>query len=289
LISLPLTTGAEDIEPDRNMAGQRILIASPSRFEAPYIGERLAACGAHVDSMASQSEALARLEEQGAPYDTLLVDRAFDETTTAKIADAARRGGAKRLVILFSPTERRALSSETLRRFDGWLVKPVRSVSLLARLLPGATQAAPAHHLARDGAPKLNGVHVLLAEDNEISRRVALKHLERHGARVTCAGDGAETVRLAKGEKFDVIILDIRMPVLDGLAAARRIRAAEPGGKRVPLIALTANAFASDRRAATEAGIDYFIAKPVDPFDLIALIETALARSQSSDALPRAS
>jgi CheY-like chemotaxis protein len=60
-------------------------------------------------------------------------------------------------------------------------------------------------------------------------------------------------------------------------------------GRRTPLIALTANAFAADRRAAVEAGIDYFIAKPVDPFDLVALIETALAQSQSGDALPRAS
>jgi CheY-like chemotaxis protein len=64
-------------------------------------------------------------------------------------------------------------------------------------------------------------------KDNEISRRVALKHLERHGARVTCAGDGAEACRLANESSYDAIILDIRMPVLDGLAAARRIRGTE--------------------------------------------------------------
>jgi CheY-like chemotaxis protein len=79
------------------------------------------------------------------------------------------------------------------------------------------------------------------------------------------------------------------MPVLDGLAAARRIRAAEATGRRTPLVALTANAFAADRRAAIEAGIDYFLAKPVDPFELVALIETALTRTQRADALPRAS
>jgi two-component system sensor histidine kinase/response regulator len=146
-------------------------------------------------------------------------------------------------------------------------VKPVRSASLLARLLAESGQAGRAHHLVRDAAPKLEGVDILLAEDNEISRRVALKHLGRHGA------------RLATAEGFGAIILDIRMPVLDGLAAARHIRAAEPAGHRTPLIALTANAFASDKRAAIEAGIDYFIAKPVDPFDLVALIETALART----------
>jgi CheY-like chemotaxis protein len=153
----------------------------------------------------------------------------------AKIAKAARQAGAKRLFILFSPTERRALRSETLYRFDGWLVKSVRSASLLARLLPESGQAGRAHHLVRDAAPKLEGVDILLTEDNEISRRVALKHLGRHGA------------RLATAEGFGAIILDIRMPVLDGLAAARHIRAAETAGHRTPLIALTANAFASDK------------------------------------------
>jgi CheY-like chemotaxis protein len=149
-----------------------------------------------------------------------------------------------------------------------WLAgEAVRSASLLARLLAESGQAGPAHHLVRDAAPNLEGVDILLAENNEISRRVALKHLGRHGA------------RLATAEGFGAIILDIRMPVLDGLAAARHIRAAEPAGHRTPLIALTANAFASDKRAAIEAGIDYFIAKPVDPFDLVALIETALART----------
>jgi CheY-like chemotaxis protein len=102
---------------------------------------------------------------------------------------------------------------------------------------------------------------------------------------VTCACDGAEATRLANEDAFDAIILDIRMPILDGLAAARRIRAAESSGQRTPIVALTANAFAADRRAALQAGFDYFIAKPVDPFELIALIQTALARSRPSEAL----
>ncbi|MEA2759004.1 MAG: hypothetical protein QOH65_1617 [Methylobacteriaceae bacterium] len=279
VISLPLVAGAGGAEPGRNMSGQSVLVASPSQFEAPYIGERLAACGADVAYARNESDTVSRLEAPGAARDTALVDCAFGEVATAKIAEAARRVGVQRLFILFSPTERRALNSETLRRFDGWLVKPVRSASLLARLIPEEPQFGRQHHLARDAPPKLGDVRILLAEDNEISRRVALKHLERHGARVTCASDGAEAVRLANGDAFDVVILDIRMPVLDGLAAACQIRAAEPAGERTPLIALTANAFASDRRAAVEAGIDYFIAKPVDPFDLVALIETALTRS----------
>jgi CheY-like chemotaxis protein len=166
----------------------------------------------------------------------VLVDCAFGEVAIAEIAEAARAAGVGRLFILFSPTERRALNSETLRRFHGWLVKPVRSASLLARFAPHSQRAGAEAPRARDAAPKLEGVQVLLAEDNEISRRVALKHLERHGARVTCAGDGDEACRLANESAHDVIILNIRMPVLDGLAAAGRIRSTEGAGRRTPLI-----------------------------------------------------
>jgi signal transduction histidine kinase/CheY-like chemotaxis protein len=289
-VSLPLPEGVNRPEPDRKMSGNNILIASPSRFEAPYAGERLKRWGAEVAYAASEAQALSKFAPGGGSVpDMVLVDCAFGQSSTMAIAAAARQAGAKRVFILFSPTERRALRSDMLRRFDGWLVKPVRSASLLARFAPDLQQAGSEHHSARAAAPKLEGVQVLLAEDNEISRRVALKHLERQGARVTCAGDGAEAVRYASDSRFDVIILDIRMPVLDGLAAAGQIRTTEVDGRRTPLIALTANAFAADRRAAVEAGIDYFIAKPVDPFDLVALIETALAQSQSGDALPRAS
>jgi signal transduction histidine kinase/CheY-like chemotaxis protein len=281
-ISLPLEESNDVSEPDRGMCARGVLIVSASHFEAPYIGERLAACGTDLTYATDKAQALSQLE---AARDIVLVDCAFGEIATIELAKAARRAGAKRLFIVFSPTERRALSSETLRRFDGWLVKPVRSASLLARLAPELQPADAELRLTGDGAPKLEGVRILLAEDNEISRRVALKHLERHHARVTCACDGAEATRLANEDAFDAIILDIRMPILDGLAAARRIRAAESSGQRTPIVALTANAFAADRRAALQAGFDYFIAKPVDPFELIALIQTALARSRPSEAL----
>ncbi|MEA2841033.1 MAG: hypothetical protein QOF41_2363 [Methylobacteriaceae bacterium] len=289
-VSLPLAKAAEKPAPDRRMAGNNVLIASPSRFEAPYVGERLKCLGANVTAAASESQALSRLQPaQGSAHDVVLVDCAFGEFASMAIAKAARQAGAKRLFVLFSPTERRALHSDTLRRFDGWLVKPVRSASVMARFVPQLQPAGSEQYPTRDVAGKLEGVSVLLAEDNEISRRVALKHLERHGARVVCAGDGAEAVRAAAEGQFDVIILDIRMPVLDGLAAARRIRAAEAGGRRTPLVALTANAFAADRRAALDAGIDYFLAKPVDPFELVALIETALTRTQGGKLVSRAS
>jgi signal transduction histidine kinase/CheY-like chemotaxis protein len=289
-LSLPLRGEIAKSDKDRSMSGQSVLVVSPSHFEARYIGERLASWGAGVAFAASEAEVLSCLgSARTAPRDIVLIDCAFGELTTAALAEAARQAGAKRLFILFSPTERRALRSQTLRRFDGWLVKPVRSASLLARLAPQSQAVGLDERHTYTVVPKLEGARILLAEDNEISRRVALKHLERHGARVVCAADGAEAVRLASEARFDAIVLDIRMPVLDGLAAARQIRAADDDGRKTPLIALTANVFAADRRAAIEAGFDCFLAKPVDPFDLLALVQTALARTPSAEALPRAS
>jgi CheY-like chemotaxis protein len=289
-ISLPLPPDTVLSEPDPSMSGQRVLIASPSRFEAAYLSERLASCGAATTHVRTEVEALSFLQnsDAGAP-DAVLIDCAFGEFATIALADAARQAGAKRLFVLFSPTERRELRAETLRGFDGWLVKPVRAASLFARLAPEAQPADSGPLMTSDIVQKLRGVRVLLAEDNEISRRVALKHLERHGACVTCAADGAEAVRIADANRFDVIILDVRMPVLDGLGAARRIRSSEPSTHRTPLVALTANAFPGDKRAAIDAGIDHFLAKPVDPFDLVALIQRALTGPQASDVLPRAS
>ncbi|GAC1328418.1 MAG: hypothetical protein NVSMB26_03690 [Beijerinckiaceae bacterium] len=298
-VTLPLGRSAPMPPPDMRMAGQRVLVVSSSHFEAPYLGQRLISCGADVAYARSEFEALSNLDESGAdPRDIVLIDCVFGEFTTLAIAHAARQARAKRILVLFSPTERRALRSDALRRFDGWLVKPVRAASLFARLAADTDRPAELHHhhhLAGDQAMKLDGVNILLAEDNEISRRVALKHLERHGGRVTCAIDGLEAVRfatqaIASGDgRFDVIVLDIRMPGLDGLAAARHIRHAERAapGRHTPMVALTANAFAADRRAAIDAGIDYFLAKPVDPFDLVALIETALSRATAAPALPR--
>ncbi len=230
-ISLPLPPDTVRSEPDPSMSGQRVLIASPSRFEAAYLERALAVvrrCDDPCHELNWRRFRSCRTRQMPGAPDTVLIDCAFGEFATIALAEAARQAGAKRLFVLFSPTERRELRAETLRGFDGWLVKPVRAASLFARLAPEAQPRRLRAPMTSDIVPKLRGVRVLLAEDNEISRRVALKHLERHGACVTCAADGAEAVRIADANRFDVIILDVRMPVLDGLGAARRIRSSEP-------------------------------------------------------------
>lgn len=109
--------------------------------------------------------------------------------------------------------------------------------------------------------------HVLLVEDNEVNREIALAMLERLGLVVDAAADGAQAVALAQAHRYALVLMDVQMPVLDGLAATRAIRAL-PGGALVPVVALTANASDEDRRACAAAGMDDVLPKPMDVQEL---------------------
>jgi CheY-like chemotaxis protein len=157
-------------------------------------------------------------------------------------------------------------------------VKPVRAASLAARFAAAAQEAfastdaapegaarAPAGAPARSGA----GLAVLVAEDNEINALLARALLARLGHRPTMVANGAQAVATwqaarAAGAPYDLVLMDVHMPEMDGFEAARRIRAAEPEGERTPIVALTANAFSDDRDACLAAGMNAFLTKPLD-------------------------
>lgn len=124
--------------------------------------------------------------------------------------------------------------------------------------------------------PDFQGSRVLLAEDNELNREIAQTILEMNGFTVACAADGQEALDLYCGEEpgwFDVILMDIRMPVMDGLESARRIRTSgRPDARRIPIIALTANAFDEDTRKSLASGMNGHLSKPIQVDQMLELL-----------------
>jgi len=266
-----LPAGTEPGARPRPLEGHGALIVAASRFEGPFLARYLEAAGARAHIAANGSEARAFLETAGAkPPELAIVDCALGLEVAESLAESAHRSGVARCFLLFSPLERRAHGEAALKGFDGWLVKPVRAASLIARLEPA--ERTPAQVLAPQPAPTLAGLTALVAEDNEINALIALRQLEALGAAPTRAEDGENVVALAQAaidgkiRRFDVILMDLFMPKLDGLDATRRIRSAETraGAPRTPILALTASASRADAEAARAAGADVVLTKPVE-------------------------
>ncbi|MCX7899299.1 MAG: ATP-binding protein, partial [Methylocystis sp.] len=262
------------------LAGRLALIVAKSVFEAPYLAASLSAAGAQAEIAAGEKEAMARLGAVDArPFDAVIVDCALGPEATAALAKAARAARARRLFLLFSPLERRAFGEEALRDFDGWLVKPVRVASLIARL--SQENAAAPKEAPPEPIRAFEGMNALVAEDNDINALILTRHLQKLGALVTRAENGARAVErvsaalASAAASYDVIIMDLFMPELDGREATRRIREAEAraGARRTPILALTASAQEEDERAARAAGVDAFLTKPVEFSALAATIE----------------
>jgi CheY-like chemotaxis protein/anti-sigma regulatory factor (Ser/Thr protein kinase) len=280
-IPLPACAGAPPEAAPLTLEGRRALIIARSPFEAPAIAARLAEAGAATARAEGLEDGLAALSAGPAP-DLVIIDCALGAEATNRLALAARAAGATKSLVLFSPFERRAFGQTSLQGFDGWLVKPVRARSLFERLQSEFAPSANAPAAARVGA---RAMRALLAEDNDINAVIAQKALRRLGFEVVRARDGEEATRLAgeaargKAPRFDVVLMDIKMPAIDGRQAARAIRLVEreTHAPRVALVALSANATPEDRRAGAAAGFDEFLAKPVDMSALAETIERLLA------------
>ena len=190
-----------------------------------------------------------------------------------------------RRFVLVTPTARTELPALKDAGFTGYLVKPVRAASLAARMASGDSEferPGDSAETSSDATPKdaAKGLAILVAEDNEINALLARSLLTRLGHRPTIAtnGDAAVDAWLSArdaGEPYAIVLMDVHMPGSDGIEATRRIREAEAGGPRTPIVALTANAFEEDRDACIAAGMDGFLTKPLDRERLATALATA--------------
>jgi signal transduction histidine kinase/CheY-like chemotaxis protein len=263
----------------------RVLVVSAELFQPSYLAGMLGDYAIQTVQVATFSEAAAVIRESGSSFDGLFVDCGRGADEARAVSAMGRLAGIRKCVLLFSPFQRRAFGEHLTAGFDAWLVKPVRRASLAERLFetppPRAVLvvAEPGRRLPPGAA------RVLLAEDNPINALIARNILERAGAEVTHAEDGEAAVAavraaLADRRPFDLVLMDVCMPSLDGFEAARQIRAAERSHAAAAstIVATTAQALRQTESDCVAAGMDAVLIKPVDPADLQRLVSSRGAR-----------
>lgn len=294
-VDLPLdsTPGSGAIAEGWPLPEERsVLIVLENALESALAAELLGSLGAKVDQEdAAGLSAIGPAGRRGlSQQDALLTDRISLNWVPFDLLKAFHEGPdrSRRAVIVLDPSERQEIEGLKARGFDGYVMRPIRPRSLLAQLF-GDPGAAPAASLSEqremapaETAPVGHDLKVLLAEDNDINALLARAVLEKAGAQVTRAANGADAIAeaeaaLGEGGGFNLILMDIHMPDMDGIEAAKGIRAlyrggAKPGTGRPPIVALTANAFAGDRAAYLQAGLDDYLAKPFEKQELLNLI-----------------
>ncbi|HWK34395.1 MAG TPA: ATP-binding protein, partial [Hyphomicrobium sp.] len=308
--------GAEALAPDAHKRVQEprvlvdtghVLLAFDRVLERRALHEGLSAVGVRSTEVdfACAARTLADAAESGMPFDRLVVDGTEGPAAAGVVLSEARRlnrTGQVRGVVLVDVMTRAALAQFRAIGFDAYLVRPVRPASMLMHLalcrdVPNAGSGA----LLSDGvlcAPTLplavSPRRVLLAEDNEINALLAKRVLEKCGCEYIAVGNGVDAVAAARsamrGEAaaIDLVLMDIFMPQLDGIEAARAIKSLYAESACLfaapPIVALTANAFAEDRQRYLAAGMDDYIAKPFDRANLEAVLQRWFGPRSGGDA-----
>ena len=270
-VSLPLEDSAQRPAP-YPLKGRRVALVCASPVLHNGLRLQLEAAGAQLAQARDLDSAL-RMRPL---CDLVLLDAAKD--AAEPFPDVT--GIETPVVALLPPSKRAQLAALSQKGIRGYLMKPVRQDSLenrLAAVLAGETEliapppaAAPAER--RTG----NGLSILLAEDNPVNALLARELLRRRGHSVDEVTNGEAAVLACAAKRFDLVIMDLHMPGLDGIDATLHIRSAESaeGLKPVPIFALTADALETGRKACLDAGMDGFFTKPVDPAELDAVLAT---------------
>jgi PAS domain S-box-containing protein len=267
-----------------NLMGRSLLVVDDNATNRRILNELATAWGMQVKLATSAAEALGLLRA-GERFDVAVLDMHMPVMDGETLASEIRKqhGTAMPLVLLSSLGARDAVRDESL--FAAYLTKPAKPnllVETLARLLkaePAPQRVVSASPFATTTpATPTRQEHLLVAEDNAVNQKVALLMLARMGFRADVAADGLEVLEALQRQRYDIILMDVQMPEMDGLEASRKIHEQYPENNDRPwIIALTANAMEGDREACLTAGMDDYISKPIKTEELAAAIERACA------------
>jgi PAS domain S-box-containing protein len=228
------------------------------------------------DARAALAEA-GRAAAAGEPYPLILLDAHMPEMDGFDLALAVKQSPPLRgatLVMLTSAGQTDDIARCRELGIEAYLLKPLKQTDLLATLL-NALDVAQRQAPPGEAGATPRSLRVLLAEDNVVNQKLGVRLLEKRGHRVTVVGDGEAALRALERDEFDLVLMDVQMPRLDGLEATALIRRGETG-RRLPIIAMTAHAMKGDRERCLAAGMDGYIAKPIQPKELYEVIDSVV-------------
>ena len=283
-------TARVGLQPDRpqtrtlpgSICGKRILVVDDNATNRTILNVRLTSWGAAVTEAADGPTALETMAEavgSGTPFDAAIIDMQMPDMDGLMLGSAIRQDRRFASVSLLMMTSLgQQISAEAIEQsgFSGCLSKPIRLSEFFACLTSVLAGAADAGTLSAEpgtGAASVKRhrtARILLAEDNIANQQVALGILRKMGLHAHAVANGAEAIQSLEEFSYDLLLMDVQMPHMDGLEATRRIRDPKSGVQNpgIPIIAMTAHAMKGDREMCLKAGMNDYVAKPISPREL---------------------
>jgi len=265
------------------LEGRRVLVVGDNATNRRILSLQTAKWGMQSADTESPQEAL-RWVERGDAFDLAILDMHVPEMDGVALARQIRERRANLPLVLFSSLGRRE-AGDADKLFDAFLGKPIHQSQLfdtLVGLLAGdaapKSAAAPAKARLDPAMAARHPLRILLAEDNVVNQKLALRLLQQMGYRADVASNGIEAIECVERQTYDVILMDVQMPEMDGLEATRQITAKWPAKERPRILAMTANAMQGDREMCIAAGMDDYLTKPIRVDQLVEALNQVSAR-----------
>jgi signal transduction histidine kinase/DNA-binding response OmpR family regulator len=267
------------------LKGLRLLVVDDNPTNRRVLALQTAKWGMVPQDSAVPEDAL-RWVEQGQRFDLAIIDMHMPGMDGLALARQIHKTAPKLPLVLFSSLGRKE-AGDTEGHFSAYLAKPLRQSQLFDTLVSLLAQGAAAKP-AEAAKPKIDAslaqrhpLRILLAEDNVVNQKLAMRLLSQMGYRADLASNGIEAIESIERQTYDVVLMDVQMPEMDGLEASRRITAKWQPQQRPRIVAMTANAMQGDRQACLAAGMDDYVTKPIR---VGALVQALLAVGERRDA-----
>jgi CheY-like chemotaxis protein len=255
------------------LQGKSIFVVDDNATNRNILARQTAKWGMTVSEAEAPYEALELLKREY--FDVAIIDMHMPGMDGVTLARHIRDAGCRVPLVLFSSLGTKQISEEL---FSAKLAKPLRQSQLfdtLVMLLGDGSHTQRAVPARAGGDPQLASRHplrILLAEDNIVNQKLALRLLQQMGYRADLASNGREAIECITRQTYDVVLMDVQMPEMDGFEASRQITMRWPVGKRPRIVAMTANAMQGDRELCLAAGMDDYVSKPIRVDELVAAL-----------------